>query len=210
VARLSTELQRYFFDEHPPERVTLDDILTLAGERVFGFLFVLLALPSALPIPAPGYAIPFGILLFLLAAQLIVGAKTPWFPPRFRYHAIPIQQAQGFLKAGLPWLRRIEALSRPRLTPICTSLPGRVVIGLAIALMAMSMMIPVPLTNTLPAMGIFVVGFGLIDDDGAISLAGLVLCVLGAILTSSVLLFGYTAVRTAINFFKASLVNLGQ
>jgi hypothetical protein len=210
VARLSTELQRFFFDEHPPERVSLDDILTLAGERVFGFLFVLLALPSALPIPAPGYAVPFGVLLFLLAVQLIVGSKVPWFPARFRHHSISIQQVQGFLKAGLPWLRRIEALSRPRLTPVCTSLPGRVVIGLAIALMAMSMMIPIPLTNTLPAMGIFVVGFGLIDDDGAISLAGLVLCVLGAILTSSVLLFGYTAVRTAIGFLKASLFNLGQ
>ncbi|WP_416674754.1 exopolysaccharide biosynthesis protein [Egbenema bharatensis] len=210
MARLSTELQRFFFDENPPARVTLEDILTLAGERVFGFLFVLLALPSALPVPAPGYAVPFGVLLFLLAVQLILGSKVPWFPARFRRHSIPIQQVQGFLKAGLPWLRRIEALSRPRLTPVCTSLPGRVVIGLAIALMSISMMIPVPLTNTLPAIGIFVVGFGLIDDDGAISLAGLVLCVLGAILTSSVLLFGYTAVRTAIGFLKASLFNFGQ
>ena len=208
MARLSTELQRYFFDEHPPERVTLNDILTLAGERVFGFLFVLLALPSALPVPAPGYSVPFGILLFLLAVQLIVGSKIPWFPERFRQHAIPLKQAQGVLKTGLPWLRRIEALSRPRLTPVCTSLPGRVIIGCAIALMAVSMMIPVPLTNTLPAIGIFVVGFGLIDDDGAISLAGLVLCVLGAILTSSVLLFGYTAVRAAITFFKESLFNV--
>jgi hypothetical protein len=74
--------------------------------------------------------------------------------------------------------------------------------------MAISMMIPIPLTNTLPAIGIFVVGFGLIDDDGAISLAGLVLCVMGAILTSSVLMFGYTAVRAAITFFKASVLGL--
>jgi hypothetical protein len=210
VARLSTELQRFFFDEQPPARVTLDDILKLAGERVFGFLFVLLALPSALPVPAPGYSIPFGILLFLLAVQLIVGSKVPWFPKQFRQHSLDIKTAQGVLKAGLPWLRRIEALSRPRLTPVCTSLPGRVVIGCTIALMAISMMIPVPLTNTLPAIGIFVVGFGLIDDDGAISLAGLVLCVLGAVLTSSVLLFGYTAVKAAISFFKASLFNVGQ
>jgi hypothetical protein len=208
VARLSTELQRFFFDEHPPARVTLDDILTLAGERVFGFLFVLLALPSALPVPAPGYAVPFGVLLFLLAIQLIVGAKVPWFPERFRRHSIALPQVQGFLKAGLPWLRRIETFSRPRLTSVCTSLPGRITIGFAIALMAISMMIPIPLTNTLPAIGIFVVGFGLIDDDGAISLAGLVLCVMGAILTSSVLMFGYTAVRAAITFFKASVLGL--
>jgi hypothetical protein len=210
VARLSTELQRFFLDEPRSDRVTLEDILSLAGERVFGFLFVLLALPSALPIPAPGYSVPFGILLFLLAVQLIAGARTPWFPEKFRQQSLELKQVQGVLKAGLPWLRRIEALSRPRLTPVCTSLPGRVVIGLAIALMSVSMMIPIPLTNTLPAMGIFVTGFGLLDDDGAISLAGLVLCVLGATLTTSVLMFGYTAVKGALNLIKDWVLSPGQ
>jgi hypothetical protein len=47
-------------------------------------------------------------------------------------------------------------------------------LGIAIALMGISMMIPIPGTNTLPAMGIFVTGFGLMEDDGAISLGGLV------------------------------------
>lgn len=210
MARLSTELQRFFLDEPRGDRVTLDDILSLAGERIFGFLFVLLALPSALPIPAPGYSVPFGVLLFLLAVQLITGARTPWFPERFRRQSLELKQVQGVLKAGLPWLRRIEALSRPRLTPVCTSLPGRVVIGLAIALMSISMMIPIPLTNTLPAMGIFVTGFGLLDDDGAISLAGLVLCVMGATLTTSVLMFGYTAVKGALSLLKDSLFSPGQ
>jgi hypothetical protein len=53
--------------------------------------------------------------------------------------------------------------------------------------MAISMMIPIPGTNTLPAMGVFVTGFGLLEDDGAISLSGLVLCVMGAILSTSIL-----------------------
>jgi hypothetical protein len=211
VARLSVELQRFFLDaERPSGKVTLDDILSLAGERTFGFLFVLLAFPSALPIPAPGYSVPFGILLFLLAVQLIAGARTPWFPTRFKQQSIDLAQVQSVLKAGLPWLRRIEALSRPRLTPVCTSLPGRVIIGVAIALMSISMMIPVPLTNTLPAIGIFVTGFGLLDDDGAISLTGLVLCVLGASLTTSVLVFGYTAVKAVLSFFQEGLLNLSE
>lgn len=54
--------------------------------------------------------------------------------------------------------------------------------------MAISMMIPISGTNTLPAMGIFVTSFGLLEDDGAISLGGLVMCVLGAVLTTSILL----------------------
>lgn len=188
MARLSNELQRYFFEEERPSKVTLAEILLLAKERIFGFLLVVLSLPSALPIPAPGYSVPFGILIFLLAVQLIAGAKIPWLPQRMTNYPIKLETVQGFLKAGIPWLRKIEAIARPRLSYICTTLPGRVTLGCAIALMAISMMIPIPGTNTLPAMGIFVTSFGLLEDDGAISLGGLVLCVMGAILTTSILL----------------------
>lgn len=188
MAKLSNELQRYFFEEERPEKVTLADILLLAGERIFGFLLVILSLPSALPVPAPGYSTPFGVLIVLLAVQLVAGAKTPWLPAKMLNHQIQLSTVQGFLKAGLPWLRRIEAIARPRISYICTTLPGRVTIGVAIALMAISMMIPIPGTNTLPAMGIFVTAFGLSEDDGAISLGGLVLCLMGGILTTSILL----------------------
>ncbi len=214
MAKLSVELQRYFLSngapsvettdalpQHSPEplqeptgkpisakkEVTLNEILEIAGERTFGFLFVLLSLPSALPIPAPGYSIPFGIVMLVLAVQLIIGAEQPWLPEKFRRKGFDRTTVQGFISKGLPWLRRIETVSRPRLTTVCTSRTGRLVIGVAIALMSISMMIPIPLTNTLPAIGIFVTGFGLLDDDGAISLAGLTICTLAAATTSTII-----------------------
>jgi hypothetical protein len=52
--------------------------------------------------------------------------------------------------------------------------------------MSISMMIPIPGTNTLPAIGIFVTGFGLVEDDGAISLLGLIICALGATVSVSI------------------------
>jgi hypothetical protein len=188
MAKLSTELQRFFFDEERPSQITLTDILLLAGERVFGFLFVILSFPSALPVPAPGYSTPFGVVIFLLALQLIKGDKTPWIPRKWVHHPIDLKMVQGVLKAGLPWLRRIEILSRPRLTSVCTSLVGRTVIGLGVVLCGISMMIPIPGTNTLPAIGIFVTGFGLLEDDGAVSLAGLAICLMGVVLTTSILI----------------------
>jgi len=205
VEKLSAELERHFYDEHHPGKVTIDEIINLAGERAFGFLFVLLALPSALPIPAPGYSVPFGILLFLLAVQLVGGATHPWIPQRFAKSSVKLSQVHSVLKMGLPWLRRVEVLTRPRLSGVCHSRPGRLVIGVAIALMALSMMIPIPLTNTLPAIGIFVTGFGLLDEDGVISLTGLVICVMGATLTTAVLTLGYATVRAAIDLLKEAI-----
>ncbi len=199
MARLSVELQRYFLNDDSADAaglddgaaldkdVTLNEILEIAGERTFGFLFVLLALPSALPVPAPGYSTPFGIVLFLLAAQLIVGREQPWLPEKFRKRGFKRKTVQGFISKGLPWLQRIETVSKPRLTSVCTSTLGRTVMGCAIALMACSMTLPLPLTNTVPAMGIFITGFGLLDDDGAISLLGLAVGTLGLALTSTLL-----------------------
>ena len=188
MAKLSVELNRYFFEEERSEKVTLADILILAGESIFGFLFVILALPSALPIPAPGYSIPFGIAMFILAVQMIVGRDRPWLPAKMMSGSMSLEKVQGVVKQGIPWLQKIEALTKPRLTSICTSMPGRLIIGMAIALMSVSMMIPIPGTNTLPAIGIFVTGFGLVEDDGAISLLGLIICALGAAVSISILI----------------------
>ena len=82
------------------------------------------------------------------------------------------------------------------------------VLGVAIALMAMCMMIPIPGTNTLPAIGIFVIGFGLLDDDGAISLAGLTICTLAIGLVASVFILGAEVVDQGKDWIKNQL--LGQ
>ena len=207
MAKLSVELNRYFFEqqEQRPAQVTLAEILTLAGERVFGFLFIILSLPSALPIPAPGYSIPFGVLMFLLATQLISGAKLPWLPQKMMKGSMKLETVQNFLKKGLPWLQKIEAISKPRMTSICTSIFGRLVIGLAIAFMAILMMIPIPGTNSLPAAGIFVTAFGLQEDDGFITLTGLVICLLGAILSTSIIMAAIWGGASLVDIIKKFL-----
>ena len=205
MAKLSVELDRYFFQEERSSDVKLIDILELAGERIFGFLFVILALPSALPVPAPGYSIPFGILMFLLAIQLIGGSKIPWLPEKMMKGSMKLETIQKFLKKGNPWLKRIEALTRPRMTYICASTLGRIIIGIAIALMSVSMMIPIPGTNTLPAIGIFVTAFGLQEDDGFISLGGLVICLLAAVLSTSIIMVAIWGGTSLVDLIKGYL-----
>ncbi|MEO0948978.1 MAG: exopolysaccharide biosynthesis protein [Cyanobacteria bacterium J06641_5] len=205
MAQLSTELQRFFFEEERQPQVKLNDVLALAQERIFGFLFVLIALPSALPVPAAGYSIPFAVVILLLAAQLVLGSRRPWLPPRLLNASVKLEMAQGFAKAGIPWLKRFEAIAKPRLNFVCTSGLGQRLIGVAIALMAVSMMIPIPGTNTLPAIGIVLTGLGLVEDDGILALLGLLVCLAGATLTTLIIWFGKEAIEAAIDFVKAWL-----
>ncbi|MEB3159840.1 MAG: exopolysaccharide biosynthesis protein [Synechocystis sp.] len=187
MARLSKELQRYFFEEERGETVSLAQIIALAKEKVFGIVLLLLAFPSALPIPAPGYSTPFGILIFLIALQLIIGRQQLWLPLSWQRKTLKTTTAQGVLKKGLPWLQKLEAIAHPRLPFVCQNRVGRTIMGLTIALMAMSMILPIPGTNTLPAMSIFVTAFGLQEDDGLISAIGVLFSVLIAVLMVSVI-----------------------
>ncbi|AFZ49222.1 exopolysaccharide biosynthesis protein [Dactylococcopsis salina] len=202
MAKLSQELSRYFCEEERPDQVQLSDFLEIAKERIFGFLFVILALPSALPIPAPGYSIPFGVVMFLLASQMVIGAKKLWLPQRVRTYQLDLKTVQGFVKKGVPWLQRLETLSRPRLSYVCTSALGRIILGSAITLMSISMMIPIPGTNTLPAIGIFIIGFGLQEDDGLISLGGLTVCVLALVVVLGIIIGGVSL----LDYLKDSLM----
>ncbi len=206
MAKLSTELKDYFFAPERGGKVTLGEFFALAEERIFGFLFVILALPSALPIPAPGYSIPFGVAMFFLAAQLVVGRDRPWLPEKMLNGSMKLETVQSFVKKGVPWVEKLEKITKPRQSFICNGFPGRMILGLAIALMSISMMIPIPGTNTLPAIGIFITAFGLLEEDGLICLFGLFVCSLAATLTTGILIFGKEAVEAFIELLKGSVL----
>ncbi|WP_443029142.1 exopolysaccharide biosynthesis protein [Spirulina sp. CS-785/01] len=210
MAKLSIELNRYLFaEDHSQPKVRLADFLALAGERGFGVLFVVLSLPSALPVPAPGYSIPFGIVIFVLTVQFMVGVKSPLLFPQLANRGVKWETAQKFVQRGTPWLKRFEGVAKPRLTWVCTTIPGRLVLGTAIALMSISMMIPIPGTNTLPALSIFITGLGLVEDDGVISLGGLLTSVLILILMVSVILAAIYGGTSLIDYLKDLLMGNG-
>ncbi len=64
--------------------------------------------------------------------------------------------------------------------------------------MAISMMIPIPLTNTAPAAGVFVTSFGLQEDDGFITLAGLIICLIAGLMSTTIIIIAVGAISLAI------------
>ena len=74
--------------------------------------------------------------------------------------------------------------------------------GVTISLMALSMMLPIPGTNTLPAMSIFVTAFGLQEDDGLISAIGVIFSLLIAVLMASVIYVFFNGGMSLLDVFK--------
>ena len=60
--------------------LSIGDICSAINDKGFGLLLIILSLPSALPIPAPGYSTPFGIAIALIGIQMLGGGRTIWLP----------------------------------------------------------------------------------------------------------------------------------
>jgi hypothetical protein len=162
------------------EDLTVGRVAEEVGDRGFGLLLAVLSLPSALPVPAPGYSTPFGIVLLLLGVQLLAARTRPWLPERANRARIKPATAERIFRGAGRFLNWVERLVHPRMRWIHRA-PGRVLYGGAVCLMSLLMVLPIPLTNTLPAGVIFLLGVALSEEDGAVALAALALGLLATL-----------------------------
>ena len=165
---------------------SIGELTNAVGDKGFGVLLMLLALPSALPIPAPGYSIPFGVAMAIIAIQIFIGRQSIWLPKRIMAFRVHPRLANKMLKSGAAFLRRIETLIKPRLRWM-HSRAGHSALAIIICIMAILMMIPIPGTNTLPAMAIFIIGVSMSEEDGFIALGAIGCALLAATLSGVVL-----------------------
>jgi hypothetical protein len=171
-----------------PNTLSFEELLSLARKKGFGVLLSLLALPSALPIPAVGFSVPFGFAIVLLSFQFIIARPQPWLPRFILRRSLSSVLVKGMKEKGGPLIHRIEKMMRPRMAIFFTPF-GRILSGMMILLMGTLMMIPIPFTNTVPAAVVFLIGIGLLFNDGLI-LAGGVLAGLGAIAFYALIIIG--------------------
>ena len=179
------------------DTLSLQKVMKQTHESVFGFLLVILALPSALPVPAPGYSIPFGIVIILLSLQMIMGRKTPWFPNKIKNKEVSIIKFRGGIKKINAFITFFEKLIKPRMPFLYTK--GQILLGFLILLCGISMLIPMPGTKTVPALGVFIIGLGMIEEDGLIGLGGVLVSLIGLAITGIILFFGKEVLDILIN-----------
>ena len=157
--------------QRPEAGMTVADLTRHFGERALGALIFVFALVCMLPLP-PGATTLLGLPLLLLSPQLIIGPGVPWLPGPVRDRVITLADLRKGLVPALPWLKRIEAVSKPRFASMFGSV-GRRLIGLVCTALALVLILPIPLGNMLPALAVSTLSFSLIQRDGLVALIGL-------------------------------------
>jgi hypothetical protein len=173
-AEPTSEVLLRLIDRSAEPRIELGEIVRGLGDRTYGFLIFLFALPNGVPGPSiPGLSTITGVPLILVALQMALGYPRPWLPGWLARRSLPRSGLRLVLvKAGtaLAW---IERRIRPRLIGPGMPLLDRL-IGAYIVLVGMVLSLPIPFGNFPPAWALMVMSLGLIQRDGvAIALAAL-------------------------------------
>lgn len=180
-----------------PERVSFDFLLHRLEARAFGILALLLALPNALPGPSiPGFSALFGLPLAALGVQMALGFEQPWLPRFLARRGIARARLERLIALAQAPLRRAEPFFHPRLSGLARRRPA----GLALALLALVMSLPVPLGNLPVALAIILLALGLIAEDGLAIAIGLCGGIAATAWNGLLIFAGAELVRTLVRF----------
>lgn len=185
--RRTSHLLRDFVTSHPEQRISLGVLRDALGDRGFGVLLFIFALPNLVPVNIPLLSAVLGLPLVLLAAQLTYGRHKPWFPRWLTERSFPREGFANVVLRSLPYLEGAERLLRPRLT-VLLSWTGERLIGLAILILALVLFLPIPFANWLPACAIAIIGLAIVEKDGLAVLVGLAVGVASLVVAAAVVI----------------------
>jgi hypothetical protein len=163
---------------------TLGSLVEAFEEKSFAVLFVVLLGVPALPLPTGGATHVFEIVAVVLAVQLIAGRTEIWLPQRWRALQLAGEGHQRFVAGLMRLIRRLERLSRPRLTFLFDHRLSNAVFGLLVVAGCLAAFLAPPFTglDTLPALGVVLLSLGVLLEDAAIVVVALVVGAAGVLL----------------------------
>jgi len=151
----------------------LEEVLAATQGRGFDLLLLLIALPFITPIPLLGLSTPFGFVIFLIGARLALG-RRPWLPQRLLERELPPRFITKVLGGAGRVVRWLEVLLRPRLGFLHEQVVYRRITGTFIMLSGLLLLLPlpIPLTNTFPALTVVLLAAAALERDGVFFLVG--------------------------------------
>jgi len=169
----------------PEEGLSLGQIRDGLNQSAFGALLIVLALPVSIPFL---YGVPqiVSVPMIALAFQMVMGRKEPWLPRKMAARMMSKSALEQISGGARKWFGWVERLARPRFS-FLASKPAERLIGLLLVVFCASILVPLPLTNTVPGIAVAIVGFGLLAKDGLLIIPGLML---GAGWVAGLLFFG--------------------
>jgi hypothetical protein len=178
---LSAQIEGWLKSERS---TTVGSLLEVFGDKSFALLFVLLLGVSALPLPTGGATHVMEVIAALLALELIAGRREVWVPQRWRGLDLAGPKRQKLISGLLRLIRWLERYSRPRLVAVFRWRFSRACFGLLVLGLTAGAFLAPPFSglDTLPSLGVVLLGLGWLLEDVLVVVVGLIVGVAGVVL----------------------------
>jgi hypothetical protein len=198
LEKVSDQIERWLASDGDK---TLGGLIDVFQEKSFALIFIFLLGVPALPLPTGGATHVFEIIAILVALQLVVGRDRIWLPTRWR--KVELGSGGGrtrFITGLMKVIRWIERFSHPRGRILFEHRATNAVFGLLVIAGSLGAFLAPPFTglDTLPALGVVLLSLGVVLEDFAVVVLGLLVGAGGVLLE---IVLGRAAVRGIGNLF---------
>jgi hypothetical protein len=157
----SSQVLEEVIRQAPGEYVTVGWLTSTLHRHSFGIIMLSLGLLAMTPV---GSTVP-GLILAVMAVQLIVGRGEPVFPHFIMTRRLPTKQLLRLGGRAIQVLKYLEKAVHPR-WPMTFEATKRAVGVMVLLLTIVLLLTPVPLGNVAPAMVISLISLAYVEEDG--------------------------------------------
>jgi hypothetical protein len=182
----TSDLLRAFAQSLTNDRVSLAEIVSGLGDRGLGVLIAVFALPNILPSAVPFGNVATGFPPLIFAIQLALGVDHLILPRFIARRTVGTHWLRAIAPRVASVLSWFERLLTPRVEWVTGPRAERI-IGIIAIVLAMVSTLPIPFGHNLPALGLVLIGLGLIERDGLAILMGAAIGMAGSILLGLVI-----------------------
>ena len=183
--------------------ISIYEIKTALHEKGFVLMLLIFSAPLSIPLPVPpGFTTIASLPLLFFSIQMLLGFDSPWLPKYVTKRSIKKSSLAKIIEKTSPILKKIERLMKPRIS-ILSSYYGEKFYAFLCLICTISIAIPLPLTNFIPAGGIAVMSLGLISKDGVFIILGIITSFVGLIISTLVMFLGASFVTELFSFISS-------
>jgi hypothetical protein len=196
---ITTQVIEDVVNKSSADRIPIRDLIDAMDGSGFGLAIMIFAFGITIPLPPPFPSI-ISMPLVVFSIQMIMGYSSPRLPKRFANLSVKRSVLAMLVSKSAPYIRKVERILKPRLSFMKTAFAERV-IGVFILMFSSFILLPMPLSNFIPGVGILIISFGLIGKDGLVMLSGIMVGLAGLAISITAVFLGVEALHYLKNLF---------
>ncbi len=155
-------------------RVTLGEIAERLRGKGLVFLALVAVLPFLQPIPLPGISTLLGMVIALQGVALMT-TNRPLLTRNLRDRELPLEKLDSFIRGAQRVFRWVGWMVAPRGASLVHHRAVHALAGAGMVFLSLvlALPLPIPASNFVPALGIFFLCLGLLEDDLLLIILGL-------------------------------------